>query len=131
MGGATNLRCEDIENPATFCTCEVTGKPETKFKTEVAVEGGLNPTWDHKHELPALRSGTSLSFSVFGSDTAGSEPLGQAELPSEMWFPGGFAGELQLTKSEEASLQVKVEILETKKVESRKSGASEVPTADA
>mmetsp|Transcript_89838 Transcript_89838/g.281241 ORF Transcript_89838/g.281241 Transcript_89838/m.281241 type:complete len:180 (-) Transcript_89838:81-620(-) len=94
--------------PNAYCTCEVVGKPNSKFQT-MAVPDSLDPEWKRKDYVEDYAIGDSLHFEVRNQGKKGEgELLGQAVIGSHMFQPNGYEGELQLSGAEGAFLTIKV-----------------------
>lgn len=105
--GARGLRAADswIKSPMhgsksdPYCVCEIPGKLYSKCTTPV-IKKNLNPVWNFEANIVDFVPGDSLLFSVYDYDR-GKDPdfLGHVTLPSEKFFPNGFAGEVTLDKA--------------------------------
>mmetsp|Transcript_119432 Transcript_119432/g.380945 ORF Transcript_119432/g.380945 Transcript_119432/m.380945 type:complete len:778 (-) Transcript_119432:49-2382(-) len=81
-------------NGGAFCACELRGKPQTRFQTELAT-GTSDPLWNLQREL-AYSAGDALQLTIFGQDRGSDVRLGQASLSTSDLGPSGFNGDLQL-----------------------------------
>jgi len=81
-----------------YCTCEIVGKKGSQIRTKV-VANNLNPVWDYEAEVTGFEPGNVLLFQVYDDDIGRDEILGRAMLPSDQFFPAGFAGELPLSEA--------------------------------
>mmetsp|Transcript_109700 Transcript_109700/g.354172 ORF Transcript_109700/g.354172 Transcript_109700/m.354172 type:complete len:669 (-) Transcript_109700:109-2115(-) len=81
-----------------FCVCEVIGKPQSRFQTQVVRES-QDPRWDTEKDVPDFCAGDTLRFSVYDQDWGKpDELLGMAELDTN-FYPEGFEGELPLSQA--------------------------------
>ncbi|CAK0910775.1 unnamed protein product [Prorocentrum cordatum] len=98
--GARNLRAGNwLGSKHPYCTCEITGKPHTKVKSQTD-SGTSDPVWNFSHVISDFSPGQdSLTFTVFDEAKSDHEPLGWAMLHSVQLFPRGFQGDLPLADS--------------------------------
>jgi len=114
--GATNLKNADwVGKSDPFCICQVLGKPDSKFQTEV-VNNNLNPEWNAEFIVEDFVSGDTLDFSIFDHDpTNQNARLGTATLTSKDFLPNGFHGALPLIepglKKGKGVLNVSIEVM--------------------
>jgi len=95
--GAQGLRNADKYSKSDpYCTCEVRGKPSTKFKTRV-IENNLEPIWNHVADITGFVEGDTLIFRVFDKDwLTKDDPLGCAMLKLDQTRLPCFDGDLKL-----------------------------------
>jgi len=77
-------------------------KPVTAGDTE-------NPYWDEALELEPWHPGEALEFIVYDKGLLGSKTEGKVLLPSELFYPQGFNGMLNISGLPFAKLQVAVQ----------------------
>jgi hypothetical protein len=109
--GARGLRSGDwISTSNPYCTCEVSGKPHTKFKTE-SCNRTREPRWNFSHSVSDFTPGESLSFTVVDEGLMGHDVLGRTVLHGQQFANGYFQGELVLTDHHHGTsyLSVRVE----------------------
>eukprot|EP00747_Dinoflagellata_sp_TGD_P106562 gnl/TRDRNA2_/TRDRNA2_169885_c0_seq1.p1 gnl/TRDRNA2_/TRDRNA2_169885_c0~~gnl/TRDRNA2_/TRDRNA2_169885_c0_seq1.p1 ORF type:complete len:1239 (+),score=247.28 gnl/TRDRNA2_/TRDRNA2_169885_c0_seq1:66-3782(+) len=100
-----------------YCTFEIKGKPNNKFKTPV-VKDELNPTWNHTERIDNYVLGDVLEFKIFDEDVGivkNDDLLGRATLTSAQLSKLGFQGELPLSdagKGKEAFVTVRVQVVD-------------------
>jgi len=100
-----------------YCTCEILGKPHTKFSTKV-MSDSLDPVWNEVRTIAEYEEHDVIKLIVYDRDM-GQKPddvLGVASLKKSMMYPNGFEGEVDLhdgRKSNGASLKIKVSVLPT------------------
>lgn len=90
----------------TYCTCEVAGKPYSRFQTG-ALGPGAGARWEHEAAVAACGPGDGLAFAVRGR---GGELLGRARLAGAAFQPGGFDGELRLRARRGARALLRVRV---------------------
>jgi hypothetical protein len=101
-----------------YCTVTVSGNMSSTFKTRV-INDALNPVWNELHEMPGYRKHDMLEIAVYDYDDKGrcsfnwnDDFLGSVTVPSELFHPDGFEGDLHLNKcgfGKAAMLRVKIE----------------------
>jgi len=101
-----------------YCICEAVHSDghtgSTKIETKRVTEGDLlNPFWGETHYLESWYPGEALQFTVLDEGFVGSKIAGQVRLPSELFFPQGFGGMLQVAGLPNALLHVIVRPLGT------------------
>lgn len=85
-----------VSNP--YCVCKLAKKgvhvPQIRSMT---IKNSLEPEWNFSGELPGFDPGDSVTFEVWDQDIAKSDALlGAVTLPSNSFYPAGFAGVLCL-----------------------------------
>jgi len=75
----------------------------------VTVGDTQNPFWDEALELEPWNPGEALEFIVYDKGLLGSKTEGKVLLPSEMFYPNGFNGMLNISGLPFAKLQVAVQ----------------------
>ncbi|CAK0850961.1 unnamed protein product, partial [Prorocentrum cordatum] len=98
-----------------YCACEIEGKPETLFHTEVARET-IYPVWGHQGEWIPYEPGDVLRIRVLSKDDGEDHEFGSADLASFEFEDAGFEGERELCGPEgrtEAFLDLAVHVDET------------------
>jgi len=109
---AHGLHDMDISTSAhTYCKCEAVRLDghirSTRVETErLTHEDMRNPFWGETRYLESWHPGESLQFTVLNEGFAGSKTVGTALLPSEMFFPQGFGGMVQVAGLRNALLHV-------------------------
>eukprot|EP00929_Paragymnodinium_shiwhaense_P067335 TRINITY_DN338_c1_g1_i1.p1 TRINITY_DN338_c1_g1~~TRINITY_DN338_c1_g1_i1.p1 ORF type:complete len:808 (-),score=168.26 TRINITY_DN338_c1_g1_i1:134-2557(-) len=108
--GATGLQAKNFVGNNMKCSCVVKhrrymAKP-AKFET-AALGNSLNPVWNETHELQ-WRIGEPLEFTVYDQGMLASKLEGTVVVPSEVFYPQGFAGEVPLEGVPNAKLQISV-----------------------
>jgi len=109
-----------------YCVCEVQhfdkSAQAAKVETQPVLLGDtLNPVWDEAWEIEPWYQGEALEFTVYDKGLIGSKTEGKVLLPSEMFFPNGFSGMLNISGLQHATLQVEVQVVATL-------GGAEYPT---
>lgn len=95
---AEGLRNADwIGKSDPYCICEIQGKRETKFQTNVIGET-LEPVWNFEKTVDDYVPGDVLEFTVMDKDPwpKSDDLLGRAALSSDMFYPLGFVGTIRL-----------------------------------
>lgn len=109
-----NADCAIAGKSDPYCTCEVSGKPESKIQTDI-VSDKLNPEWNYESDLVGYCVGNSLTFVVMDKDPLKPDDiLGKATLATSQFFPAGFDGEVPLAEAGEgveAFLKVQVSVV--------------------
>mmetsp|Transcript_35493 Transcript_35493/g.101347 ORF Transcript_35493/g.101347 Transcript_35493/m.101347 type:complete len:765 (+) Transcript_35493:57-2351(+) len=111
---ASGIRVGDFMGKSDpYCTCEILGKPEGRFQTQV-MKNTLYPHWGHEGSISGYEFGDSLAFAVWDEDWGKRDFLGEASLPHSEFYPIGFEGEVALKKAGDATqsdgtLRIKVE----------------------
>eukprot|EP00928_Gymnodinium_smaydae_P045752 TRINITY_DN3045_c0_g1_i1.p1 TRINITY_DN3045_c0_g1~~TRINITY_DN3045_c0_g1_i1.p1 ORF type:complete len:774 (+),score=55.45 TRINITY_DN3045_c0_g1_i1:89-2410(+) len=104
-----------------YCVCEISGKPNSRSRTQV-VDNCLDPVWNHVCELGDVAAGDTLEFAVYDKDQwpKRDDLLGKARMPSCLFYPGGFRGEIELVdpwappspkKKEPSALSVEIDVV--------------------
>lgn len=114
---AEGLGLQEARPPTAYCTCEIAGKPHTRFQTPVA-ERSHHPQWYlDPCELSSFILGDQLRFSLWDRNTLGPDGrallLGEARLPPGSLSAYGFDDWLQVSGPEAAAgarLRVKVDV---------------------
>merc|ERR1719362_1791764 len=83
-------------------TTRATTKPVTVGDT-------LNPFWGERLELRPWQAGEDLEFTVYDKGLIGSKTEGKALLPSHMFYPNGFNGNLEISGLPGALLQIAIQ----------------------
>merc|ERR1712032_1780656 len=90
---AHGLRCLLHSKSDPYCTCEVTGKSETKIETS-DVPGKLNLVWNFEGEVNGYCVGDSLTFTVKDRNPVVPDSvLGKVTLKTAQFFATGFDDE--------------------------------------
>jgi len=115
---ARGLRNADwVGKSDPYCTCEVSGKPETKLETP-ALTDQLNPEWNHEAQISGYCVGDSVTFVVKDKDPAKPDDfLGKLVMEGSQFYPNGFEGEVPLTEAGagiDAFMKVKVVVVHPK-----------------
>mmetsp|Transcript_123800 Transcript_123800/g.214630 ORF Transcript_123800/g.214630 Transcript_123800/m.214630 type:complete len:362 (-) Transcript_123800:59-1144(-) len=131
--GAKNLRHADVGGKSdAYCTCEITGKPQTKFKTKV-LESESSPQWNHVEQVKKVSNYDEFTFAVCDYVVGQDNRLGQATLAPAQWFPRGFEGQIPLVSKEKtgsASLEVRIDIIEAHPLKEKAAKKGDVDKED-
>merc|ERR1719468_356761 len=97
-----------------YVQCEVKhlnrhAKTTRATTTPVTVGDTLNPFWGERLELQPWQAGEDLEFTVYDKGLIGSKTEGKALLPSHMFYPNGFNGNLEISGLPGALLQIAVQ----------------------
>lgn len=108
---ATGLQSNNhFEGDSPSCVCQAVrgdkrAKP-SKVETK-ALHKTLSPVWNEEHEIDPWNVGEALEFILY--DNALHRPYeGRAIIPSDVFFPHGFEGELDLVPVDGAKLRVQI-----------------------
>jgi len=83
---------------------------ETKATTTPVTMGDtLNPFWGERLELQPWQPGEDLEFTVYDKGLIGAKTEGRVLLPSNMFYPNGFNGNLPISGLQGALLQIVVQ----------------------
>jgi len=100
-----------------YVVCEVKHEDRHAKKTTaqtkpVTTGDTLNPVWNEALMLDPWTPGESLEFTIYDKGLLGSKTEGKALLSSEMFYPQGFSGMLQVSGSATgAALQVDIKAM--------------------
>lgn len=111
INGAKGLRASDN----SYCTCEIPGKRGTQAQTPVAKKME-RPAWNHEHQIAEYIPGESLSFVVMEKLgwPQSDQVIGKVVLPSQLFYPWGFEGSVQLNECRAGSqVHVGIKVLVT------------------
>merc|ERR1719223_789368 len=97
-----------------YVQCEVKhlnrhAKTTRATTTPVTVGDTLNPFWGERLELQPWQAGEDLEFTVYDKGLIGSKTEGKALLPSHMFYPNGFNGNLEISGLPGALLQIAIQ----------------------
>jgi len=117
---ASGLRSADWNGKSDpYVLGEIVGKPHTQFRTKT-IERTLDPEWDEEKFVDDFKVGDRLHLRVMDEDNkikqafVGDDPLGSVILPSEVFYPGGFFGEIRLSddqgNGEDAMLRLSIAV---------------------
>lgn len=117
-----------------YCICKVVRDKTTghrgsaKFETKRVTNGDLlNPFWGETHYLETWQPGESLQFIVSDEGCVGPKAAGRVMLPSELFFPQGYGGMLQVDGLPNTLLHVIVRPLGTSPPASPTNDNTETP----
>eukprot|EP00927_Polykrikos_kofoidii_P034426 TRINITY_DN29221_c0_g1_i1.p1 TRINITY_DN29221_c0_g1~~TRINITY_DN29221_c0_g1_i1.p1 ORF type:complete len:341 (-),score=54.77 TRINITY_DN29221_c0_g1_i1:96-1118(-) len=108
---ATGLKHLNFLGDAPYCVCEVKHMDQkttpSSFRTQT-VSKSLDPVWNETHELNNWHPGEALEFIIYDKGLIGARTEGRCSLPSSLFYPHGFEGEIPLHGLLEASVYVRV-----------------------
>jgi hypothetical protein len=121
----TVVRAEGLKHMNNFSgdhpyvVCEVKHEDRHAKKTSsqtkpVTAGDTLNPVWNEALMLDPWTPGESLEFTIYDKGLLGSKTEGKAFLPSDMFYPQGFFGTLQVSGKAAATgalLQVEIQAM--------------------
>jgi len=100
------------DNP--YVQCEVKhlnrhAKTTRETTKPVTMGDTMNPVWGERLELQPWQPGEDLEFTVYDKGLIGSKTEGKVLLPSNMFYPNGFNGNLEISGLPGALLQIVVQ----------------------
>merc|ERR1719433_2183311 len=69
----------------------------------------LNPFWGERLELQPWQPGEDLEFTVYDKGLIGAKTEGKVNLPSHMFYPNGFTGNLEISGLPGALLEIVIQ----------------------
>jgi len=113
---AVGLRHWNPCGDSPYCVCDAipdgnaSYDPDSCSMWQTAVASGTgDPVWDEAHEMSGWQAGQSLEFTILDKSFAG--PRGKARISSDVFDPNGFEGELPISGSAGAKLQVQIKMI--------------------
>lgn len=90
---------------AYYCTCDILGKEQI---ATTVIDGEDDPQWNFEGGFSTYTKGDALRFSVFSKVAARNEQLiGSCTLASDVFYPNGFIGTVELVRNEGSQLKNK------------------------
>merc|ERR1719195_213075 len=100
------------DHPYVQCEIKHLNRHErtTKAATQPVTEGDtLNPFWGERLELQSWQPGEDLEFTVYDQGLIGAKTEGKVNLPSHMFYPNGFTGNLEISGLPGALLEIVIQ----------------------
>jgi hypothetical protein len=106
---ATGLKHLNLigDNMKCSCTVQHEGMVEVPSKCSTKGKKMLEPVWNETFEL-AWEAGEAIEFKVADEGLLSSRTEGTVIVPSEHFYPNGFAGDLPISDNSQAKLHVTI-----------------------